>query len=93
MPKINIENFKCFWSVGTGWGELVFNNNEVALKVLYGYIDISKMKLPTLKREIKTIHKNEYGVSFDICNRDIMFEECLKIEIEETLVIKLNDQV
>jgi len=36
MPRLNMPNFRCFWSAGTGWGTFAVSPTGVRLQVLKG---------------------------------------------------------
>ena len=44
--------FRCFWSLETGWGEVVFTPGRVSLKVLYGYLDLTTLHGAWIRRRI-----------------------------------------
>ncbi len=39
-------HFRCFWSLGTGWGEVVFTPGKAEVKLLAGYLDVQSVALP-----------------------------------------------
>jgi hypothetical protein len=49
MPKINFENFKCFFAAGSGWGTYIQHvgklESEVRLEVLHGEVRFRRLKL------------------------------------------------
>jgi uncharacterized protein (DUF608 family) len=36
LPRVNVANFRCFWSAGTGWGTFAISPSGVRLQVLKG---------------------------------------------------------
>lgn len=45
-PKVNRENFKCFWALDGVWGNFCQNKSEIKLEILYGSIQIQKLHIP-----------------------------------------------
>lgn len=45
-PKINKENFKCFWALDGVWGNFYQKSNEIKLEILYGSIELKTLHLP-----------------------------------------------
>jgi non-lysosomal glucosylceramidase len=44
-PKINFENFKTFWSTGSGWGEFTIEDRKATLTVVFGSLEIAEIGL------------------------------------------------
>ncbi len=79
-PRINQDNFSCFWSCGTGWGNFSKEKNMVILELDYGALDIKELRMGNLiagKRitKIELPEKTEYQISG---NSNIIFKNsCL----------------
>lgn len=53
-PKVNKDNFKVFWSLGTGWGNVEINKTT-KINIKYGSLTLSKVELPYLDNVNKII--------------------------------------
>ena len=38
LPRVNVPNFRCFWSTGTGWGEFFVTASGLRIQVLKGQL-------------------------------------------------------
>ena len=47
-PGIHSEDFRCFFSVGTAWGELKSGPNRAEIRLLEGVLELEKVRLPWL---------------------------------------------
>ncbi len=64
--QIKEGEFSSFWSVDSGWGLFIKKENIVELKVLFGELDIRKLKLPFVDdNSVKSIIINQESVSFN----------------------------
>ncbi len=45
-PGINREDFRTFWSCGTGWGTMHINATGLQLKILHGELVLGKLRVP-----------------------------------------------
>jgi len=82
--------FKCFWSLGTGWGAFEMKPDQILIHVQYGKLEVKTLKLPFLKgRKLKCISLGEYEVQFENYNGEITFSKPISIEKGEKLIIQL----
>ena len=44
-PKINGDSFRSFWSTGTAWGNVIINDSEAIVEVLYGTLKAEKIMI------------------------------------------------
>jgi len=90
-PRITDGKFKCFWSLGTGWGAFEIQPDSVTIYVKYGSLKIRTLNLPFLSsRRIKEISVGEDRIKFERHNREIKFEKPILIEREQKLKVKLD---
>lgn len=83
--------FRTFWSVDSGWGMFELEPGTITLKVLYGTLEISTLRLPFLKDdEVIAVTLDDETVEFETEDGDIKFSESLKIGRKGTLVIKIS---
>lgn len=48
-PKVNKDNFRCIWSLGSGWGGVEIKNDSTVIKINSGSLKIKELHLPYLK--------------------------------------------
>ncbi|MDD4098302.1 MAG: GH116 family glycosyl-hydrolase [Lentisphaeria bacterium] len=44
-PRIHAGRFRCFWSLGTAWGEIDIRPRQTSLRVLYGSLTLNRLVL------------------------------------------------
>ena len=85
---INNWEFSCFWSLDSGWGKFEIKDRQIELEVLYGELEIEKLKLPFIENEeIKSINNNL--VKFEKDGEIIKFAQPVKIEEGNILVLEV----
>ncbi|MFN8489625.1 MAG: GH116 family glycosyl-hydrolase [Caldilineaceae bacterium] len=47
--RTNNGQFRCFWSLDSGWGEFVLGPGSAEVQVHYGHLDVQELRLPFLK--------------------------------------------
>ena len=60
-------HFRCFWSLGTGWGEVVLAPGEAAVRVAVGQLDLRSLALP--------LGSDEVVGSVELDGRAVAFEQ------------------
>ena len=80
------DNFRSFFSTQSGWGNLEFEENEIILKVAYGYLDLKELNF-THEKSLSAISKISVGseeIQSGFDQEDginkILFEEELKLD-------------
>ncbi|MEM2756080.1 MAG: GH116 family glycosyl-hydrolase [Candidatus Bathyarchaeia archaeon] len=76
-PRIN-ENgrFRCFWSLGCGWGIFELNTSQVLIQVKYGQLKLRVLKFPFLKGcKIKSVLVDGTTVKFKEENMEIVLDK------------------
>ena len=90
FDPVDLDNgdFNCFWSLDSGWGKFTIKDKQIELEVLYGELEIEKLKLPFIENEeIKSINNNL--VKFEKDGEIIKFAQPVKIEEGNILVIEV----
>jgi uncharacterized protein (DUF608 family) len=89
-PRLNQgDEFKCFWSLGSGWGVFKSNKSQVLIQVKYGKLRLKRLKLPFLKgRKIDSILVDGESVGFKEENGEITLDNTCSVCRE--LVIQLS---
>jgi hypothetical protein len=82
-PKINQNNFKCIWSLGTGWGEFIKEENKAAFTVIEGSVKLCSFDGAI--KNVKEVIIDGKNIEFSENDGLISFE---KSEIKESLIIK-----
>ncbi len=81
-PKVNKDNFRCIWSLGTGWGRVEIGGTT-AITLNAGSLKIKELHLPYLKAAEKLIIDGT-EIPFEFKNGVIIFNEITaakKIEV------------
>ena len=77
------DEFKCFWSLDSGYGTFEATPGNVALKILNGKLEIKKIKLPFIKdKQIKSISLGDKPVDFVFRDGSVAMHS--PIEIDQT---------
>lgn len=65
-PRINEnDRFRCFWSLGSGWGVFESDKSQVLIQVKYGELKVRRLKLPFLgSRKIESLLVDGKNVGF-----------------------------
>ena len=69
-PKINIGNFNCFWSLGSGYGNIIITGDQTKITLISGDITLSDIHLPYLK-EVKSVKTDNKEITFKFENGHI----------------------
>ena len=73
-PIINGEYFRCIWSVGTGWGNIIITSKNVKINLISGILKLNTLKLPFIS-DIKELYIDGHITDFKVKNGDIVFPE------------------
>jgi len=89
-PRIVNDYFRCFWSLGTGWGTFKIQRNTVTIHVQYGSLKIKVLNLPFLRgREIKEVSIGKERIEFERRDDEITFSKPILIERDRKLTVHL----
>lgn len=72
-PKVNKDNFRSIWCLGTGWGRVEVSKKETAVTLLSGSLKIKELHLPYLKTAQKLVIDGK-EVDFHLNNGVLSFE-------------------
>ncbi|RLG93652.1 hypothetical protein DRO37_07675 [Candidatus Bathyarchaeota archaeon] len=88
-PRLINNRFRCFWCLGTGWGNFEINRSSITIHVQYGRLKIKILSLPFLEgREIKEVLVGGERVDFERCNNEIIFVKPFSIESGSKLTVQ-----
>ncbi len=83
-------NFRCFWSLDSGWGIFKATAEKITLSVLYGKLSIGTLSLPFIKgRKAASLSLAGAPAAFRQDGTDITFDTPVAIEAGSSLVIEL----
>jgi len=89
-PRLENGKFRCFWSLGTGWGTFDMKLDSIMIRVQYGKLEIKTLGLPFLKgREIKSVSIGKAAVEFENRDGEIILSKSASIKKGQELVIQL----
>lgn len=85
-PKINRQNFYCFWSIGTGWGSFEIHESRVRFSVKSGDIFLNSFACNVFKtKQVEAISLRGKKVSFAVEDGCLRFESQISIKGDEEL--------
>ncbi|MCP4760417.1 MAG: hypothetical protein GY870_01465 [archaeon] len=88
-PVVEADEFICFWSLGTGWGTIDMNSEQIKLIVLYGELKLKKIRLSLGESPPNSIGVGKREIKFSVKNEEIIFEKIVIIDENNPLVVKL----
>ena len=84
-PVLSKDNFKCIWSLGTGWGNIEINNKKIRINIKAGNLTLSEIDLPFVNKAENLI-VDDKELTFSFKNGNLIFD---KITIKDYLEIAL----
>jgi len=82
--------FRCFWSLGSGWGIFEIKPDLVTIRVQCGNLKVKTLNLPFLKdRMIKSVSLNKTSIEFEIRNETVTLRKPTLIGKGQELKIHL----
>lgn len=90
-PRINKDNFKCFWSLDSSWGEFIQEETCISIAVKKGCLSIISFSSDLVKnRRIDRVTLGDKNISFEIKNDKIIFEPRINIQAGALAEIKFH---
>lgn len=88
-PKVNAEDYRTFWSTGTGWGRYSQQpaKGEFALEVLHGSQVLKRLDLADLDSETVKVIGPRGEITAVVKSRSVIFSEPVTLEGAEKLRI------
>jgi non-lysosomal glucosylceramidase len=87
-PLLEKNHFTGFFSLDTGWGQLMKTPNWAAIKVLYGVLSLMELDLPFAVNPQNVTTDGKDPVGFTVLNGIICLEQEVTIRAGESLVIR-----
>lgn len=81
-PMVNKDDFRCIWSLGTGWGSVFVTKEKTSVTINDGYLKIKSVKLPYID--------SVSAVSVDNVNIPFIYEKGV-VSFDEILITKYID--
>lgn len=78
-------NFKCFWSLGTGWGDFVKTKKQYKILISSGVLTLQKITIGDLKT-VKKVLVDGKSINFSQDDNDITFE-CITASKEIKVIL------
>lgn len=89
-PRVNADDFRTFWSTGTGWGVYTQQpkQGEFELKALFGSQTLSRLDLGSLSSGKVTVTGPNGVVSASVSGKSVVLAEPVALKAGEKLTIK-----
>ena len=71
-PKVNRDDFRCFWSLGTGWGTVSVTENRTEFVLNSGKLTLSALQLPYIRKPGKLLLDGK-ETAFTFCDGVLSF--------------------
>ncbi|GEM_PF-1771504 len=75
-------DFRCFWSLNSGWGVFERNGSGCKVEVLYGEITLKKLMLPFMAAKKASL--NGTYIAFACENGELVFDQPVTLKAGET---------
>ena len=74
------ERFQVFWSLASGWGRYCQSQEVVELEVLYGRLELRRLRLPFLQEgEVKAVRVGGQPVTFTQVDGELVFNKAVRV--------------
>lgn len=84
--------FRCFWSLGSGWGIFEIHGSQILIQVKYGRLNVKILKLPFVgERKIKSILVDGKNVEFQRRNEEILLDTTYSVCREIVIQLSIDD--
>lgn len=86
-PKVNKDNFRCLWSLGTGWGHVIINSSSMKINLNSGSLTLKEIGIPEGKKAT-TVYADGIAIEFNNNIGNIMIDKttitkCLEVIFNE----------
>ena len=82
-PKMNRDNFRCVWSVGSAWGNVRIGK-ETKIEIIAGELELERLVLPFMNA--KSIEIDANAVTFTEKDGELLLDK--PITVHNTIVVK-----
>ncbi len=85
------DEFRCFWSLASGWGEVEVKPGQVEIRVLKGSLDLQTVKLPlTADKQVFAVTLGSVALGFAQDGRTVQIATAARIGAGSSLYINWN---
>ncbi len=85
-PVAKVKNFKCLWSLDSGWGYVKITDKKTTVKILEGYLNLSELELAFAK-SVHNLKIDGKPAAFQFESGNVSFKEC---KITEKIELQYN---
>ncbi|MEZ4729679.1 MAG: GH116 family glycosyl-hydrolase [Caldilineaceae bacterium] len=83
-------HFRCFWSLDSGWGEVVVTPTGCELRVLSGFVTVRQLHLPFLAgRRALTVQVGKQTIQATINEGTFVFDRAVQIGTHESVTVSM----
>lgn len=87
-PKVNKDSFRCIWSLGTGWGNVIIDSSKTSVNINSGSLKLKSLKLPYVKN-VSSVAADGKNLDFDFADGIITFAETT---VTDCIEVSLSNQ-
>ena len=81
--------FRCFWSLDSGWGEFEMTPSACEVRVLYGELTLQQLHLPFLaENQVEAVALDDESVAFSAADGMIAFDSAVQIGTGQSLKVR-----
>ena len=75
-------DFRCFWSLDTGFGTVELSEGEAVLRILYGSLPVRRLRLPVRAAAVEAAGR---PIGFTRQDQDLLLEQAVTLRAGEAL--------
>ena len=89
--RTNNGHFRCFWSLDSGWGEVVLTPTGAEVRVLGGQLAVRQLHLPFLASHgAATVHLEDNALGATVESSNLRFAQTVTIGANQTLKVTVQ---
>jgi len=81
------DRFRCFWSLGSGWGTFTCDRASAHIEVLSGSLTLNEVRLPFLRGQTATCRQEGSTIAGSWGQGSLTFSQPVTISAREALTI------
>ena len=87
--RLEGDEFRCFWSLDSGWGVFEVEPGRVAIRVEYGHLDLKTVRLPFMQAKgLKAVRVDQKPVGYSRVGADVALSEPVHVKAGSCLNIE-----
>lgn len=87
-PVQTPEEFNCFWSLDSGWGEFISKDKTMEVVVLYGELNVQTLKLPLNTNASYEVIFDSEKVDFQNTSQGLIFMKPIRLGRDQKLIVR-----